>query len=59
MTSKTKGKYEVCIQDWKGHRTMWCDTIPEVWDAINNREFGGLYQVYDQNGEMVDEFVPY
>ena len=35
------------------------NTYEEVWEIIGNSTFGSTHMVYDANGQIVEEFVPF
>jgi hypothetical protein len=35
------------------------DTEDRVWEVIGSYPFGSLYEVHDENDEIVAEFVPF
>lgn len=51
--------YVVSICDWNGRRTVECETVDQVWDAIGSRTFGGLYEVSSPTGQDCSEFIPF
>ena len=50
--------YIVVTQSFKGAEITSCNTPEEVWDAIGNMTFGGIYEVLSPAGLPTDEFVP-
>lgn len=51
--------YVVKISDWYGKREVKCRTKAEVWEAIDSRSFGGLYEVSSPTGKSISEFIPF
>lgn len=57
MTSNDPN-YIVTTQSWKGVVVTGCSTIEEVWNAIGDMSFGGLYEVHSPKDLDTLEFVP-
>jgi len=52
----TPGKYNLYV--WSKYRTS-TETEKEMWDQISKLSWGAVYEVYDSNGEVVPEFIPF
>jgi len=51
--------YIVSLQGFNDRKKIECETIQQVWDAIGERDFGGLYQVESPTGKDINEFIPF
>ncbi len=51
--------YIVVTRSFKGVETTKCNTPDEVWDAIGNMSFGGIYEISSPQGLSTYEFIPY
>lgn len=56
MNNPTKAPYLVWINLTRKYE---CQTAEEAWAAILRQPFGALYAVYDADGRIRQEFVPY
>jgi hypothetical protein len=54
-----KPNYIVVTRSFKGVETTECHTVEEVWKAVGNMTFGGLYEVDSPVGLPLDEFIPF
>ena len=51
--------YVVVTRSFKGTVTTHCDTVDEVWDAIGDMSFGGIYDVISPTGLSTDDFIAF
>lgn len=49
-------EYRVVINS---SRTYYACTIDEAWKIIGQQPFGSCHMVYDKQGHLPDEFIPY
>jgi hypothetical protein len=52
---KRGGKYRVYVNM---KLAGVADTVKEAWKIVNDRPFGAIYEVHDDNG-IVEEFIPF
>jgi hypothetical protein len=57
--TETKPNYVVVTRSFKGTERTECETEEEVWNAIGNMSFGGIYDVHSPVGLSTDAFIPF
>lgn len=59
MRDNNQPNYVVVTRSFMGTVTTNCDTVEDVWTAIGNMSFGGLYEVTSPTEQPLYDFIPF